>query len=183
MIDTVTLISQVQAGQLEPYEQVVAAHLPGLRVFVALRAPVPHLIDEIVHDSFVFAFEHIDEFSAGTNFAAWLRAIAGNLIRQAKQRFSREQANRRNYAEQLVLRQDDQASPREAGDEAAALGACLQRLSAPQRELITLKYTEDRPAEEIAQHLGRTLDWVYVNLHRLRQALKRCMESHLVVES
>ncbi|MEK7415067.1 MAG: sigma factor-like helix-turn-helix DNA-binding protein [Planctomycetota bacterium] len=176
-----SLIESAQAGNTDAYDRVVALRLPSLRVFVAMRAPVPHLIDEIVHETFVFAFFHLHDFVAGSDFLAWLHAIAGNLTRQARQRFSREQVQRRRYAEHQAIACEDVPAG-ESIDHAAALGDCIQHLSDKQRALIMYKYSEDLSAEDIAGRLGQTIDWVYVNLHRLRHALKNCIESKLSMQ-
>jgi len=52
---------------------------------------------EIVHETFVWAYRHLDEFQSGTSFQAWLRAIAWNLIRAELQRFAREHKHRKDY--------------------------------------------------------------------------------------
>jgi DNA-directed RNA polymerase specialized sigma24 family protein len=66
---------------------------------LALTAPTPHLIDEIAHEAFVFAFGHPHEYRRGTSFFAWLSSIARNLLRWKVLRHSREKTNRQRYLE------------------------------------------------------------------------------------
>ena len=47
---------------------------------------MPHLIDEIAHETYVFAYNHIQEFQRGTSFFAWLKSIAWNLLQTLAQR-------------------------------------------------------------------------------------------------
>jgi hypothetical protein len=49
------LLQHVQRGEAEAFAPVVRRHLPSLRAFVAIHLPVPHLADEIAHETFVFA--------------------------------------------------------------------------------------------------------------------------------
>jgi len=96
--DEGALVRAVQAGETKSFEALLDAHLDYLRAFIALKLPTAHLVNEIAHEAFVFAYRNIRSFEAGTSFRAWLRAVAGNLIRAEVQRFQREQVNRLGYA-------------------------------------------------------------------------------------
>ena len=89
-MDEQSLIQKVQEGNLEAFGSLMDIHVRRLRAVIALNAPVPHLIDEIAHETYVFAYNHIQEFQRGTSFFAWLKSIAWNLLRAEIQRFSRE---------------------------------------------------------------------------------------------
>ena len=56
-MDEQSLIQQVQEGRLEAYASLMDLHVRRLRAVIALNAPVPHLVDEIAHETFVFAEE------------------------------------------------------------------------------------------------------------------------------
>ena len=81
--DESELVLAAQAGDHDAFAALLDAHLPHVRTFLALKAPVPQLVDEIAHDAFVFAYRHLDEFTPGTSFRAWVRAIAWNLDRKS----------------------------------------------------------------------------------------------------
>ncbi len=102
-MDEQSLIQKVQEGNLKAFGSLMDIHVRRLRAVIALNAPVPHLIDEIAHETYVFAFNHINDFQRGTSFFAWLKSIAWNLLRAEIQRFSREQANQLKYAEKRVF--------------------------------------------------------------------------------
>ncbi|MBI3879983.1 MAG: RNA polymerase sigma factor [Verrucomicrobia bacterium] len=178
--DDAALVTAVQAGDADAFEPLLDRHLAHVRTFVALRAPVPQLVDEIAHDAFVFAFRNLGQFAAGTSFQAWLRAIAWNLLRAEVQRFSREQANQSRYAEvrewEAVVRAP---SPAADARELESLEECLGKVPAPMRELLTLKYREELPSDEIATRLKRSTAWVRTVLFRVRQELKECIEQNL----
>lgn len=173
------LIRAVQAGDHDAFAGLLDLHLPQIRTFLALRAPVAQLVDELAHDTFVFAFRHIGEFQPGTSFRAWLRAIAWNLLRAEVQRFAREQVNLdRLTAWQLTDWREDAAAP-DAPPEAEHLQACLEKLDGPLRELVQLKYRDDHSTETIAARLKRSLVWVRVSLFRVRKQLRECIEARM----
>lgn len=177
--DEADAIRAVRQGETSAFEQLVDAHLDALRAFIALKLPVPHLIDEIAHESFVFAFRRIDDFEPGTSFRAWLRAIAANLVRAEVQRFAREQSGRLRHARAEVLENDLRAEPDTRLDELEFLRECMAAIPAGQQQLLDLKYREDLPIETIATRLSRTENAVWQALFRLRQQLRLCIDGKL----
>jgi RNA polymerase sigma-70 factor (ECF subfamily) len=178
-LDEATLVRAAQAGDHDAFAALLDAHLPYVRTFLALKAPVPQLVDELAHDAFVFAFRHLDEFRPGTSFRAWVRAIAWNLLRAEVQRFAREQQN----LDRLAAWHTDAAlsEVNEVGPHAGAehLHHCLEELPEPLRELLILKYREESSTEEIAARLKRSLVWVRVSLFRVRAQLRECIETKI----
>ncbi len=179
------LVIAAREGDLNAYEQLMKLHLPGVRAFLALRSPVLHLVDDLCHETFVFAYRRLKGFEPGTAFGAWLRAIAHNLLRSALLKHAREERQRERYArffrsnsertntEEGLLEVDEEA------DEVRALRACLESIPERQRELIDMKYQARSQAAEIAEKLGRSEDWVYQNLSRIRKALRSCIDKRL----
>ena len=173
------LARAAQANDHEAFAALLDAHLPHVRTFLALKAPVPQLVDELAHDTFVFAFRHLEEFQPGTSFRAWVRAIAWNLLRAEVQRYAREQRNLDRLAAWQLAEWEITSSETASSAEAEHLHDCLAQLDDPLRELITLKYQDDHSTETIAARLKRSLVWVRVSLFRVRQQLRECIEAKL----
>lgn len=161
-------------GDSDAFTALLDRHLPHVRTFLALKAPVPQLVDELAHDTFVFAYRHLDEFDPDTSFRVWLRAIAWNLLRAEVQRFARERVQLERFAAWQL--EDWTAAAPEPSAEAEHLIACVGELPEPLRQLVALKYQEERSGEEIAARLGRSAVWVRVSLFRVRQLLRECVE-------
>ncbi len=179
LLDDAALVLAVQHGRTQAFDPLVDRHLSQIHAFVALKLPVAHLVDEITHETFVAAYRMIREFTAGTNLRAWLRAIAGNLVRAELGRFQREQQNKLGYAERreidLALAEDDELTSAEA----EALQACLERVPSAQRKLLDLRYRDGCGSEEIGVRLERSIAWVRTTLFRLREHLRQCIEHKL----
>jgi len=173
------LVRAVQAGDTRAFGPLVDMHLDYLRAFIALKLPVAHLVNEIAHETFVFAYRNIHTFTAGTSLRAWLRAIAGNLVRAELQRYAREQANQFTYAKHRLLEQELGRSDAHDVAEMEFLRDCVEELPPPMKELLALKYREELPTEEIAGRLQRTQPWIWQVLFRLRQQLRQCVEGKL----
>jgi len=175
-------IERVRRGDLDAFETLMRLHVRRLRMLIGLRAPVPDLVDEVVQQTFVFAFEHIDEFRKGTHFFAWLSAIAKNHLRTEILRYSRDRAGRMKYAEQRLLQIAQDRFARRAPQELIHLEVCLERVPANLRELLELTYKQQHSASEIAQRLEQSLSWVYTTLCRVRKQLRKCIETKLALE-
>lgn len=178
--DEAALVTAAQAGDHLAFGELVRAHMRHVRAFISLRAPVPHLVDEIVHDAFVHAFRRLHEFKAGTSMRAWVRAIAFHLLRAEVQRYAREQAGRLKYAEKIALesarveRQADRSGP-----EVEALEECVRELPDESRHLLHLRYSDALESEVIGRTLERSASWVRTTLFRLRELLRLCVEERL----
>ena len=174
--DDSALVQAVQQGDLEAFEPLLDRHVQPLRTFIALKVPVPHLVDEIAHDALVFAFQHILEFTPGTAFQSWLRSIAWNLLRAEVQRFSRAQANRSRHAEQEFWDLTGKLTEAQASQELLFLEECIEGIPPDLKKLLSLKYTSACSTEEIASQMQRSLVWVRTVLFRVRAQLRQCIE-------
>jgi RNA polymerase sigma-70 factor (ECF subfamily) len=175
-MDEQALIEKVQHGDLEAYGQLMDLHVRRLRAFLALHAPLKHVVDEVAHETFVFAFRHIAEFKADTSFQAWLRAIADNSLRAELQRLGREHANKLKYAEHLALERF-RALPEAELPRLEHLESCLQTLPPKVRSLLDFKYKLALSTLEIMQRLAQSPAWVRTTLCRVRKQLKECMDA------
>ncbi len=181
-MDEQSLIQQVQEGNLEAFGRLMDLHMRRLRAVIALSAPVPHLIDEVAHETFVFAYNHIHEFQRGTSFFAWIKSIAWNLLRAEIQRFSREQANQAKYAERRVFETTPLKTPERAEREIEGLEKCLERVPPRLRQLLQMRYHLSFSTQEIAERAGQSAAWVRTTLCRLRRQLRECLEDRLAAE-
>lgn len=181
-MDEQSLIQQVQEGNLDAYSAVMELHIRRVRAFIALNTPVPHLVDEIAHGAFVFAYQHIQEFQRGTSFIAWLKSIAWNLLRAEVQRFSREQANQLKYGERRVLDAFGGRSPQPDSPELDLLKTCVENVTPRMRDLLAMRYSFAFSTKEIAERVDHSAAWVRTTLFRLRRHLKECVQKKLAAE-
>ncbi|MDS9466803.1 RNA polymerase sigma factor [Paracoccus sp. MBLB3053] len=78
--------SQVHA---DPREELVD-HLPALRAFALSLTREGASADDLVQDTIVKAWTHIDKFQPGTNLRAWLFTILRNTFYSARRKTRRE---------------------------------------------------------------------------------------------
>lgn len=172
------LVDRIRAGDMDAFTPIVRRHISAIRAFVAMKLPVPHLADEITHETFVFAFRNLEGLELRGTMRAWLRAIAWNLVRKELLRFAREQQNLSRLERAQIM---DLATATADGvndsDDAALLEECLSTLPPTARKLVEERYQRGLTNEELAVVMGRTAEWVRVTLFRVRRQLKECIES------
>ena len=173
------LVVRVQRGDLAAFERLLELHSAHLRAFVAMKLPVPHLIDEIAHEAFVFAHRHIHDFKPGTDFGKWLRAIAFNLVRKETLRHQRLTRNREKFLEHHLAQEALKSGHSPDLPAVAVLEECLSKRPEQQRHLLERKYTMAESSREIAGAFGQSEAWVRTTLCRVRTALRHCIEQKL----
>ena len=60
-----------------------------------------------------------------------------------------------------------------------SLDRCLKRLTDRGQRVLRLRYTQGLKSDEIAEHLGVTSSSVRVMLHRVRGAVRKCIEEQM----
>jgi RNA polymerase sigma-70 factor, ECF subfamily len=173
------LVIRVQQGDLTAFERLLNLHSSHLRAFVAMKLPIPHLIDEIAHETFVFSHRHIMDFKAGTDFGKWLRAIAFNLIRKETLRHQRLATNRDKFLEHHFIQQSGLGDLSPELPLVIYLEECLNRLPEQQRKLLEHKYSLAESSREIASAFQQSEAWVRTTLCRVRTALRQCIENKI----
>lgn len=159
-----------------------------LAVFTLAQGRLQSYIRSLVHDRTaaddVFqttALELWQKFSAGTeinDFTAWSLGVARHKVLH----YWRSKRRDRHVFSDAVLSSLADASLdviKEADDRHDALLACVESLPDRQRQLVSLFYGEQWPAEAIAAQWNRSVHAVYKALKLLRKTLLTCIEARL----
>jgi RNA polymerase sigma-70 factor (ECF subfamily) len=138
--------------------------------------------EDVYQETSLVLWQKFDEFTIGTNFTAWAMRIAHF---RALKHIEAKRKQRLFLSEEL-LDSVAEAYQREAlgkGDRrAAALTACIEKLSEKERQLVERCYAPDRNYAEIARVSGRTIGAVYQAINRIRKTLFACIERTMALE-
>jgi len=159
------------------FRKLVDAHYETLWSYASFLTRNRHATEDVTHQAFLIAFDRIAAGRAPTGDSGrWLRGVARNLVK----RWWRE---RRKLAQDVV---DALGEVLDAADHAAtqvqqvelnhALAVCLDKLKAEDRRLISLRYADGRRITAIAEQSYQNAATLRVRLHRLRNALRKCVE-------
>lgn len=174
-------IDRVLSGDKDAYALIVSDYQDMLLAFAAFRVPDGDLADEVVHQTFIRAYEQLDQFQRAKDFGQWLRTICKYMIMAELKKFSSDANNRRNYGEHIrgVLAQSAVESFDYEGEDSnteSLLDACMKSLPERSKTILHMKYEQKLPASEISAKFGQSEGWVATTLFRLRSELKRCIE-------
>jgi RNA polymerase sigma-70 factor (ECF subfamily) len=179
MGDLAATLRRVLSGDRDAYSDIVADHQGMLLAYAAFRIPDAALVDEVVQQTFIRAYEQLRDFQSDKDFGVWLRSICRFMIMAELKRASRDRQNRDNYQEHLKVTLLGEALERRASDTdddvLLRLRGCLGRLQLTARSLVTLRYQEFLRVEEIASRLGQSATWVATTLFRVRETLRKCI--------
>lgn len=148
------------------------------------------LAQDVTSATFEQALGHIRDYRyQGVSFGAWLFRIAHNEIAQQyrKRRWQRplpDESHRPNREQPLRDGTDDRPieTALQRGQRARTVHRALAELSPNDREVLTLRFLEQLPTEEVATILGCSRNAVYVRLHRALQRLRAALELSVDLE-
>jgi RNA polymerase sigma-70 factor (ECF subfamily) len=169
------LAGTAQEGFLKLY----TSAQPALQHFLAAHVPDLHEVDDLMQEVAVILWKKYSQYVPGTSFKSWAIRVAQFEILHARRHHARHPA-----LQLPALTEEAAARYAEldlGGVEARrrALEKCLDTLPGPQRDLILARYRSERSGRDLAQEWGRKESAVWVQLHRIRAALRQCVDGKL----
>ena len=170
-------VSQVLSGNKDAYRLIVSEY--GLLVRGFLAARVYHLADaeDLAQDTFVKAYEKLEDYELGTNFRAWLMSIAQFLLnnhwRKNGNRATVMEKFRHDIAESI---QTELKVAHKEVDESRIpkLLDCITKLPDNLRKVIRSGLDGEK-ISILAKQLNLQANAVYQLRHRAHIALRKCM--------
>lgn len=153
-------------------------HQRQIFAYIYTLVPRRHDAEDLLQETSLVICEKFSEFAPGTDFVAWACQIAYWRIRYSRQKFARSKV----VFDQNVLDAVAQTAGTliaELDERHEALGLCLQKLPARDRELVLTRYEPGCGVEEAARRSGRSLDAAYKALMRIRKLLFDCVSHQL----
>ena len=134
--------------------------------------------DDVLQRTNLVLWKKAREFRPEADFVSWALGIA----RYEVLTFLRSRRRERHvFSPDVAMLMLDAAADEitTPGDRQAALLRCLERLPGRSRNLLWLRYNQEKSIKQIASETGRTDDSVKCQFLRLRKALERCIDSAL----
>lgn len=144
------------------FRQLVLTHQAWLMRYLIYLLHDADKADEVAQQVFIVVYQRLREHR-GSSFRGWIRRIA---TRRAFN-YRRDTRTRRDYEARTPITEALQ-SPEEELASREALLVTLQQLPYPTREILVLRYVEELPVSEIAEHLDIGLSAAKMRLKRAR---------------
>lgn len=177
------LVRAVRAGETERFGEVAARLDTSVRSVLAMMIPDKSLVPDLAHEVFVVAYLKLSDYREGTDFAAWVKAIARNLASNERRRWTRERRFSSRYAsaieEEIVGPIVDELTERIDLEQQTqlldSLRECVAALGHAARDTVERFYFKGASVADIAAGSGRSPSATKVMLFRARAALAACL--------
>ncbi len=192
---------RLRAALLADTDGILTSARLRLSRLAALRGVAPDAIDDVVQETLLEAWKHLDRLQSLAGFQPWVDEICRNVCHRYTHR---QQSQVQRFAPLLVPYQleGDQDGEAEAPllnipdphtldlsealsrqDLSALLNRALGTLSGSAREVIELCYLAEIPQREAALRLGLSISALEARLHRARKQLRQMLSGPLRVEA
>lgn len=189
---------QVQTLLFGEGDDVLRTARPRLLRLAQLRGAAPDILDDVVQETLLEAWKHVDRLQSPEGFHSWIDEICRNICRRYARK---QQTDLRRYVPLHHLSQIDGEESSEAGtssvtdipdsnaldiaealsrqDLTVLLNRALGALSGTAREVVELCYLSELPQREVARRLNISLSAVEARLHRARRQLRQFLSGPL----
>jgi RNA polymerase sigma-70 factor (ECF subfamily) len=162
-------------GDRQAFTELYRRYIDPVYRYMAYQAPTDEAQD-LAAQVFFHAYRAASQFRGdGASYRAWLFRIAHNTVAT----WRRRSATRPTPVKDLPEAGDESADPAILASHrelAREVWSAVAELSAPERELVELRFVEGMGHKEIAAVTGSSDGAVRVRLHRLMRRLRRRLE-------
>ncbi|HET8759827.1 MAG TPA: sigma-70 family RNA polymerase sigma factor [Nitrospiria bacterium] len=170
-------MARVKAGDSAAFERLFARHAPRIHRFASRMCRQAQDAEDILQDTFLAAYRHLDTFRGAARFTTWLYTIAANSCRRTRRHSGAiatiddhgGNGERHLAVDDWTRRPDVQAMRKETR---RAIDEAVAALPKDQRLVLVLRDMEGLPAEEVGRIVGASVPAVKSRLHRARLAVR-----------
>lgn len=182
------LVQRFNAGEEKAFNEIVSRYRD--KIFQITQNMLHNAADaeEVTQDTFIRAYRGLNRFRGDSSLATWLHRIALNLARNRYWYFYRRcrhttlaldcplgEDSDATFTD-LVADQEADPSRVAAIDEFSSLiDACMEKLPASHREILTQRNIQHHSYEEIAQSIGITEGTVKSRIARAREKMRQLL--------
>lgn len=150
------------------------------RIYAYIFMLVPNLndADDIMQETSALMWERKSDFTPGTDFVAWGARMAYFKVLDFRKKVKKNQ-------QMLILDEqfrqiETQALERSkhVNDTIYKLQECIKKLTAPDRQLLHLKYSMKLTAKEISTRINKSIRFIYLSVSRIQNMLLNCVERY-----
>jgi RNA polymerase sigma-70 factor (ECF subfamily) len=161
--DGVAHASEGRRCREEIFEEIYQAHYDAMARYALRRTQSPDDAVDVIGETFLTAWRRLDDVPEGEGTRLWLYGVARRVLAN-----HRRGAARRELLVTRLRGEFAEAAP-DRPPETGAVRAAFGRLSADDRELLSLTGWEGLSPGEIAEVLGCRAGAVRARLHRARK--------------
>jgi len=167
------LAAQAAAGSRTAFEELVSRYSPRLFYFLRSRSESDEDIEDLMQETFLRAYRHMDRYDATWRFSTWLFTLAVRLAisRHRSKKTRPESPLDPELAEHPSPGPQERLIRKEEAREQKNIWNLARTLRPGEYRALWLRYAEDLPVKDIARAMNKTQLGVRALLHRSRLKL------------
>jgi RNA polymerase sigma-70 factor (ECF subfamily) len=181
VLEDTQLVERALAGSQEAYREIVERYQRPIYSLVVRMVRDPSTAEDLAQDVFCKAFRALSSFDRTRKFSSWLFKIAHNsaIDQLRKKRVATVSLESEDPETDDPLRRvaDPNAEDPEEYSRRQELGVAIEAslggLREEYREILVLRFEQEKSYEEISEITGLALGTVKTHLHRARRALAK----------
>ena len=164
------LVELASEGDQQAFEHLFTRYREALTRLFEQRLDDKAIASDLLQETFIKVYLHLDSYSKSYTFGQWIYAIARNTLvdhlgRRADdisidERFRSPQATTPTPEESVIIRQSN-----------SHFYAALEELSEEYRRVIQMRFLDEYSYEEIAEKLGKPINTIKTQIRRARAAV------------
>lgn len=159
-----SLIIDLKAGHPEAVRQWYAMYSPKLLKYLQQKVSLEKDAEELAHDTFLSCLKHLPLFRGESSIWTWMVRIAQHEVADYyRKKYAKKVIHALPLSEFLGI--DELVDAHEVSQRVAEV---LKKMNRDSREILQLKYVDDKEVKVIARELGKTVKAVESLLFRAR---------------
>ena len=154
---------------------------PIVAAFISSLVPNWNQADDILQEVALVIVRKYQEYDPSRPFQTWAIGIARNEILMFRRKQSRDRHTfDDSILDQITERYQDKAS--ELEQMKRALGYCIAQLQPRWKKILEMRYSMGLKVKDLAQQMGINVNTALNALHRIRLALRKCVQRRLAMQ-
>ncbi|MEA2012970.1 MAG: sigma-70 family RNA polymerase sigma factor [Verrucomicrobiota bacterium] len=153
--------------------------LPALKRFIFSQIPDLHSAQDVLQEVSVVIWNKFNKYEDGTNFKAWVLAIARYEILHAKRSYVKDQLVSSPKLLEKFARHYEGFGVEKGEEKRVALEHCYKKLSDKNKKLLQSRYWQDMSYSEISEKQGGRENTLRIKIYRIKKTLKNCIENYM----
>ncbi|HEV8245123.1 MAG TPA: sigma-70 family RNA polymerase sigma factor [Polyangiaceae bacterium] len=174
-------IAATRRGDSTAFVQLVRRHQARVRAFIGAYLRQPDEVDDLAQDVFVAAFNDFKSYEGDAPLGGWFVGIARHRVLNRLRKAARESRSLAALVEKQQLEALEHGSDTliERERQIQALSGCVDKLPEHSAELVRQHYFAAESVAEIARRGGKNASTLRMQLLRIREVLRDCIEHRL----
>ena len=178
--DVDAAVELVRQGDENAFSTIIQAYHVQIRALIGAQIADKHNADDIAQQTFVFAFQNLEDYQLGTNFLAWLRAIARNKVLTHIRKCSQSNKKLQSFRKQNIYNLSSELFEEGMVEKRLeALGDCIGELPYEKQDFLKKVNSRNSTLAELAETLGRSSTAVRKQASRVYNILRDCITKKL----